>query len=159
MTRPIPGLESEEGVKISPQPAGPDPPDRDFDTNDRAIRMNEERETESGGGSSVAWLDARPVFPPSHRARADGLIAAGGDLSVDRLLAAYRRGIFPWYGPDDPILWWSPDPRAIFEFDRFYLSRRLIRTIRSGKFRLTINQAFADLEAGRNARGVILFEH
>lgn len=71
-----------------------------------------------------------------------GLVAVGGDLRPATLLKAYRNGIFPWFNAGDPILWWSPDPRAIFELDRFYLSRRLARTIRSGKFRLTLNQAF-----------------
>src|SRR5260370_12934878 len=79
----------------------------------------------------------RPEVADEH-----GLVAVGGDLRPTTLLRAYRNGIFPWYNEGDPILWWSPDPRAIFEFDRFYLSRRLARTIRSDKFRLTINQAF-----------------
>ncbi|MSQ96607.1 MAG: leucyl/phenylalanyl-tRNA--protein transferase [Gemmataceae bacterium] len=77
-----------------------------------------------------------------------GLVAVGGDLRIATLLRAYRNGIFPWFSDGEPILWWSPDPRAIFEFDRFYLSRRLARTIRSGKFRLTINQAFGAVIAG-----------
>jgi leucyl/phenylalanyl-tRNA---protein transferase len=74
-----------------------------------------------------------------------GLVAVGGDLHTATLLRAYRTGVFPWFNEGDPILWWSPDPRAIFEFDRYYLSRRLARTIRAGKFRLTINQAFGDV--------------
>src|SRR5437660_12338018 len=77
-----------------------------------------------------------------------GLVAMGGDLRPATLLRAYRNGIFPWFNEGEPILWWSPDPRAIFEFDRFYISRRLARTIRSGKFRLTINQAFAEVMRG-----------
>ena len=77
-----------------------------------------------------------------------GLVAVGGDLRPQTLLRAYRGGIFPWYGEGEPILWWSPDPRAIFELDRFYISSRLERTIRSGKFRLTINQAFRDVMLG-----------
>jgi leucyl/phenylalanyl-tRNA--protein transferase len=82
------------------------------------------------------------------RADEHGLVAIGGDLGVATLLRAYRNGIFPWYNEGDPILWWSPEPRAVFEFDRFYLSRRLVRTIRTGKFRLTINQAFGDVIRG-----------
>src|SRR6266571_2810871 len=78
----------------------------------------------------------------------EGLVAMGGDLHPATLLRAYRNGIFPWFNANEPILWWSPDPRAIFEFGRFYLSRRLARTIRSGKFRLTINQAFAEVMQG-----------
>jgi leucyl/phenylalanyl-tRNA--protein transferase len=85
----------------------------------------------------------RPEFADEH-----GLVAVGGDLLPTTLLRAYRHGIFPWFNEGDPLLWWSPDPRAIFELDRFYLSRRLIRTIRAGKFRLTINQAFGDVLRG-----------
>ena len=77
-----------------------------------------------------------------------GLVAVGGDLRPTTLLRAYQSGIFPWYNEGDPILWWSPDPRAIFEMDGLYLSRRLVRTIRSTKFRLTINQAFSDVILG-----------
>ncbi len=88
-------------------------------------------------------LNFRPETANEH-----GLVAIGGDLHPATLLRAYRNGIFPWYCAGDPVLWWSPDPRAIFEFERFYLSRRLIRTIRAGKFRLTINQAFEDVMRG-----------
>ena len=70
------------------------------------------------------------------------------DLRPATILRAYRHAVFPWYNEGDPLLWWSPDPRAIFEFDRFYLSRRLMRTIRSDKFRLTINQAFSEVMHG-----------
>ena len=72
----------------------------------------------------------------------DGLVAVGGDLRPETLLGAYRRGIFPWFNEGDPILWWSPDPRAVFELDQFHASRRLLRTCRGGKFTLTVNQAF-----------------
>jgi leucyl/phenylalanyl-tRNA--protein transferase len=85
----------------------------------------------------------RPEYADEH-----GLVAVGGDLRPATLLRAYRSGIFPWFNDGDPILWWSPDPRAIFELDRFYISRRLMRTIRTGKFRLTINQAFGDVIRG-----------
>jgi leucyl/phenylalanyl-tRNA---protein transferase len=71
-----------------------------------------------------------------------GLVAAGGDLSPGLLLEAYRSGVFPWFGPDDPILWWSPDPRGIIELDGLHIPRRLQRTLRTGKFQHTINQAF-----------------
>jgi len=87
------------------------------------------------------------ILRPEH-ADEHGLVAVGGDLRVPTLLRAYRNGIFPWFNDGDPILWWSPDPRAIFEFGRFYLSRRLVRTIRANKFRLTINQAFGDVIRG-----------
>ncbi len=71
-----------------------------------------------------------------------GLVAIGGDLRPDRLLHAYRSGIFPWYDEDGPIFWWSPDPRAISELDGLHISRRLRRTIRSGRFQITINRDF-----------------
>jgi leucyl/phenylalanyl-tRNA--protein transferase len=63
----------------------------------------------------IPWLPEDCIFPPLDKALADpnGLLAAGGDLSAQRLVAAYRRGIFPWYSGDDPILWWSPDPRMV----------------------------------------------
>src|SRR5262249_52744275 len=77
-----------------------------------------------------------------------GLVAVGGDLHPDRIVEAYRRGIFPWYDPSGPIEWWSPDPRAIFELDGLHLSRRLGRTVRSSKFKATLNQAFAAVIRG-----------
>jgi leucyl/phenylalanyl-tRNA---protein transferase len=81
------------------------------------------------------------VFEPE-RADETGLVAVGGDLEPATLVLAYRSGVFPWFGEEDPILWWSPDPRAIIEMDGLYISRRLERTRRSGKFQLTINRAF-----------------
>jgi len=77
-----------------------------------------------------------------------GLVAVGGDLRPERLLLAYRRGIFPWFDEGDPVLWWSPDPRAIFELDGLHLSRRLRRTIRSAKFKITVDQDFARVIRG-----------
>jgi leucyl/phenylalanyl-tRNA--protein transferase len=72
-----------------------------------------------------------------------GLVGVGGDLSPARLLDAYRHGIFPWYDEETPVLWWSPDPRAVFELDRFHVPRRLRRTVRSGQFTVTVNRDFA----------------
>ncbi|MFO0926788.1 MAG: leucyl/phenylalanyl-tRNA--protein transferase [Gemmataceae bacterium] len=89
-----------------------------------------------------------PVFPDPELADEEGLLAIGGDLAVDRLLAAYGAGIFPWYSDDTPILWWSPDPRGIFELDGLHVSRRLARTVRSGRFRFTRDEAFTDVMAG-----------
>ncbi len=77
-----------------------------------------------------------------------GLVAVGGDLRPERLLHAYRNGIFPWYSEGEPVLWWSPDPRAVFELDGLHVSRRLRRTIRSGRFRATVNQDFAGVIRG-----------
>jgi leucyl/phenylalanyl-tRNA--protein transferase len=71
-----------------------------------------------------------------------GLVAVGGDLRPERLLLAYRRGIFPWYDEDEPVCWWSPDPRAIIELDGLHVSRRLRGTLRSGRFSFTVNHDF-----------------
>ena len=86
-------------------------------------------------GGPVYLLDARPVFPPPERTRADGLLAVGGDLSAPRLLEAYRIGIFPWFDEGDPILWWSPDPRLILEPDQLRVARRLRRDDPAGDVR------------------------
>ncbi|MEM7611356.1 MAG: leucyl/phenylalanyl-tRNA--protein transferase [Pseudomonadota bacterium] len=75
----------------------------------------------------------------------DGLLAAGGDLSTARLLAAYQRGIFPWYSEGQPILWWSPDPRMILVPSQFHTSRSLARCRRRGDWRFSINTAFAQV--------------
>jgi leucyl/phenylalanyl-tRNA---protein transferase len=81
-------------------------------------------------------------FPPPHFARKDGLLAIGGDLSQERLLLAYRKGIFPWYSNGEPILWWSPDPRLVLYPKEFYISRSLKKSIRKGLFQITMDQAF-----------------
>ncbi len=72
-----------------------------------------------------------------------GLVAVGGDLSVPRLLLAYRSGLFPWTA--DPVTWWSPDPRGIFELDGFHVSRSLARTLRKGGFEVTFDRAFREV--------------
>jgi len=88
------------------------------------------------------------LFLDPERADADGLVGVGGDLRPARLLEAYRRGIFPWFDDESPILWWSPDPRAIFEMDGLHVSRRLARTVRSGRFTVTVDHAFAEVMRG-----------
>jgi leucyl/phenylalanyl-tRNA--protein transferase len=88
------------------------------------------------------------VFLDPELADAMGLVGIGGDLSPQRLLQAYRSGIFPWYDDDYPVCWWSPDPRAIFELDGFHVSRRFGRTLRSGRFTYTVNQSFAEVMQG-----------
>jgi leucyl/phenylalanyl-tRNA--protein transferase len=95
---------------------------------------------------SLAILDHRFRFPSPARADAEGLVAIGGDLSVPRLLLAYRSGIFPW--TVDPITWWSPEPRAIFELDGFHVSRSLARVIRKGVFSITEDRAFGRVMQG-----------
>ncbi len=93
-------------------------------------------------------------FPPPELATPEGLLAVGGDLSPRRLLLAYRRGIFPWYVEGEPILWWSPDPRLVLYPGEFHLSRRLARTLRAGRFRLSADEAFPEVirECGRVRR-------
>jgi leucyl/phenylalanyl-tRNA--protein transferase len=83
-------------------------------------------------------------FPPVSRALRDpdGLLAIGGDLKPDRLLEAYRNGIFPWYCAGQPILWWSPNPRCVLEPDNLKISRSLKKTLRKGVYSVTFNQAF-----------------
>ncbi len=93
----------------------------------------------------LSWLPRRPVrFPPVSRALRDpdGLLAAGGELSSDWLLAAYRHGIFPWYSDDQPILWWSPDPRMVLFPDELHIRRSLAKRLRSGTFTVTFNRDF-----------------
>jgi leucyl/phenylalanyl-tRNA--protein transferase len=77
-----------------------------------------------------------------------GLVAVGGDLRPDTLLTAYRRGVFPWYEDGLPVCWWSPDPRAILPLDGLHVSRRLARTIRSGRFAVTFDRDFAGVIRG-----------
>src|SRR5690606_22952980 len=95
-------------------------------------------------------------FPPVEQALAEppGLLAAGGDLSPQRLLAAYARGIFPWYSDGEPVLWWSPDPREVLYPAEFHCSRSLARTLRRGVFRITRDRDFAAVIAAcAGARG------
>lgn len=81
-------------------------------------------------------------FPPAESAGPEGLLAIGGRLTPDWLIFAYRHGIFPWPIDDDILAWWSPDPRAVLRFEDFHVARRLARTIRSGRFRATLNGDF-----------------
>jgi len=97
---------------------------------------------------SITWLsphDAPDAFPPPDQALDDpaGLLAAGGDLSAPRLLAAYQRGIFPWYSAGQPVLWWSPDPRAVLFPEEFRCTRSLAKTLRNGGFTVAIDKNFA----------------
>jgi len=94
----------------------------------------------------LPFLDPQhPIFPDPATALdyPDGLLAAGGNLSVDTLLKAYRQGIFPWYEQGQPILWWSPNPRAVIVPEQIHISKSLAKTLRRGGYRVTTDQAFA----------------
>ena len=95
----------------------------------------------SGG---FPWLGPEDhyEFPDCESADADGVIGVGGNLSPGMLLSAYRRGIFPWFNPDDPIIWWCPDPRFVLFFDEIHVSRSMARLLRQGSFRFTLDEAF-----------------
>lgn len=82
------------------------------------------------------------VFPPPELAEPGGLLAVGGDLSPQRLLLAYSMGIFPWYNPGEPILWWSPDPRCIIDQQSLKVSRSLAKVLRRGSFQVTFDRDF-----------------
>lgn len=93
---------------------------------------------------SITWLEASSnnSFPPVEQAFDDGLLAAGGDLSTDRLLSAYRHGIFPWFNKNDPILWWSPDPRMVLHTNQVKISKSLKKTLRTTDIHVSIDRAF-----------------
>ena len=91
------------------------------------------------------WVDYS--FPPLEPASPEGLLAVGGDLSPDRLLSAYRRGIFPWFSQGQPILWWSPDPRAVLYPAAIRVSRSLRRSLRKSEFSVTTDRAFSKVIA------------
>jgi len=84
-------------------------------------------------------------FPPVDLASPEGLLAVGGDLRAERLLSAYRHGVFPWYSKGQPILWWSPDPRAVFFPSELKVSRSLRKTLRSDKFTVTLDARFREV--------------
>jgi leucyl/phenylalanyl-tRNA--protein transferase len=98
----------------------------------------------------MSILPPSPYFPPAEEADEEGLIGFGGQLTPEWLLDAYQHGIFPWPIGDSemPVAWWSPDPRAVIELDRFHVSRRLRRTIGSGRFEVSYNRDFAGVIRG-----------
>jgi leucyl/phenylalanyl-tRNA--protein transferase len=93
---------------------------------------------------SIFVLDSKMSFPPTHLASRDGLLAIGGDLSPERLLLAYRNGIFPWYEGED-ILWWSPDPRFVLFPSEIRISKSVRPLLNRNAFDFTINKAFKDV--------------
>ncbi len=98
----------------------------------------------------IPWLGPNEPFPPVDQAVANpnGLLAAGGDLSTPRLIDAYRQGIFPWFSDDQPILWWSPDPRMVLYPAELRISRSLRKTLRSTRFEVRADTAFRDVILG-----------
>jgi leucyl/phenylalanyl-tRNA--protein transferase len=92
----------------------------------------------------IPWLNTDEAFPPLAKAlrEPNGLLAAGADLSPERLLAAYRRGIFPWYSPGQPILWWSPDPRMVLFPSELKVSRSLAKRMRKDDYEIRFDTAF-----------------
>ncbi|HET9694214.1 MAG TPA: leucyl/phenylalanyl-tRNA--protein transferase [Steroidobacteraceae bacterium] len=111
----------------------------------------------------IPWLtpsDPPEAFPPVSRALEDpdGLLCAGGDLSPARILAAYRRGIFPWYAEGQPILWWSPDPRMVLLPDELRVSRSLRKSLRNRGYRVTFDAAFAEVVSQCADSGTRAFE-
>jgi leucyl/phenylalanyl-tRNA--protein transferase len=110
----------------------------------------------------VYRLSDKPVFPPPELAEENGLLAIGGDLSPERLLAAYSSGIFPWFSKGEPILWWAPSPRLVIFPDEFRIPRRLARLMRQERFTVTFDTSFARVieacaaESGRKEKGTWL---
>jgi leucyl/phenylalanyl-tRNA--protein transferase len=98
----------------------------------------------------IRWLGPDDPFPPVDSALTEpnGLLAAGGGLSPERLLDAYVHGIFPWSAEDEPVLWWSPNPRMVLFLEEFHVSRTLRRRLRRGDFRITADIAFVDVMRG-----------
>tara|TARA_B100000686_G_scaffold334765_1_gene402464 strand:+ start:352 stop:1050 length:699 start_codon:yes stop_codon:yes gene_type:complete len=93
------------------------------------------------------WLTSHLIFPPLEDALVEpnGLLAAGGDLSPERMIMAYRCGIFPWFNENDPILWWSPDPRMVLFPNEFKISRSLSKTLRKKNYEIKVDSAFKDV--------------
>ncbi len=97
-------------------------------------------------------LGSEVWFPPSEAFREDGLVAIGGDLSPDRLLLAYERGIFPWSAPEDPLLWWCPDPRAMMKPESVKVSKSMRAVLNKGTFSCTMDQDFNGVILGCSQR-------
>lgn len=88
--------------------------------------------------------ETRPWLHPEH-ASPEGVVGIGGQLRSDVLLNAYSDGVFPWFNDDEPIIWWSPNPRCIIDFDQFHVPKRLAATLRKNPFRITVNTAFPEV--------------
>src|SRR5208337_2444506 len=93
-------------------------------------------------------LNKEILFPPVNLAEKDGMVAVGGDLSPERLIAAYAQGIFPWYSDGDPIIWWSPDPRFVLFPDELKISKSMRQVLRRDIFRITFDNNFREVIRG-----------
>lgn len=93
----------------------------------------------------VFRIPRRLAFPNPEHAESSGLLGVGGDLSANRVLLAYRMGIFPWFSQDQPILWWSPDPRAVLFTEEFRVQRSLRKVVRKKRYTITLDTAFAQV--------------
>lgn len=91
------------------------------------------------------FLNHNIVFPKVENADEEGLLATGGDLSSERLLLAYKSGIFPWFEDGQPILWWSPNPRFVLFPENLKVSKSMKQTLRNSDFKVTVNNAFKDV--------------
>jgi leucyl/phenylalanyl-tRNA--protein transferase len=102
----------------------------------------------------LAWLEAKDPFPPVERAlkNPNGLLAAGGELSTERLLDAYRRGVFPWFSGTEPVLWWSPDPRMVLYCDELKVPRSLAKSVRNKGYEVRVDSDFAAVLQGCSDR-------
>ncbi|MES2544712.1 MAG: leucyl/phenylalanyl-tRNA--protein transferase [Bacteroidota bacterium] len=90
-------------------------------------------------------LNQELYFPPIQQANEDGILAIGGDLSPERLLLAYQSGIFPWFNADEPIIWWSPNPRMVLFLEELVVSKSMRKIIKSNDFKVTFNQSFKEV--------------
>ena len=93
----------------------------------------------------MVLLNDNLIFPSVDMTTDEGIIAVGGDLGIERLLLAYRSGIFPWYNEDEPIVWWSPDPRFVLFPDKLKVTKSMQSVLNNGTFRFTINRAFSSV--------------
>lgn len=93
----------------------------------------------------MKFLNDQDPFPELSHADEDGLLAIGASLNPQRLLTAYQSGIFPWFSGNQPVLWWSPDPRMVLFLDHFKASKSLLQKIKSNRFKVTFNTAFAEV--------------
>lgn len=97
---------------------------------------------------AVYMLNSELVFPDPRKANPDGLLAVGGDLTPTRLLLAYESGIFPWFSPPDPLLWWSPDPRCVIFTDKVKVSKSMRNVLNRNEFEVTYDKDFLGVMSG-----------